>query len=152
MTGEPPRNYTDLDLLKQLTAQGLISAAAIDKVLSRVAEQSAGSADKDIELAIGHAKVLLAHLITAQTARVVRSDDPDHYSDGRPVVGTVDAGGQEYKHVWYADPDDPHNHPAPDQAALATVSNSTGRVFQLFIAEPHKLATIELGDEERDRL
>ncbi len=151
MTGGPPRKYTELDTLKQLTAQGLISAAAIDKMLSRVEEQSAGSAESDTKLAIAHAKVLLAHLITAQTAHVAGSDDPDHYSDGRPVVSTIDAGGQTFKHVWYADPDDPRNHPAPDQPAVAEVMNSTGQVWKLFIAGPHELGAIELGDEEKDR-
>ena len=149
--GEPPRTYTALDLVKQLTAQGLISAAAIQKLLNRFKEQSGGSVDRDIELAIRHAEVLMAHLITAQNTYVVHSDNPDHYSDNRPVVSTIDAGGSEYKHVWYADPDDPHNHPAPDNPALAVVPNASGKLFELFIAEPHQIGVIELGDEEQDR-
>jgi hypothetical protein len=148
MTGGPPRKYTELDTLKQLTAQGLISAAAIEKVL----EEQSASPPKETKLAIAHARVLQAILITAQTAHVAGSDDPDHYSDGRPVVSTIDAGGQTFKHVWYADPDHPLNHPAPDQPSVALVMTSTGQVWKLFIAAPNELGAIELGDEEQDRL
>jgi hypothetical protein len=39
MTGSQPLNSTALDLLKQLTAQGLITARAIQKLLNRVKQQ-----------------------------------------------------------------------------------------------------------------
>ncbi|WP_431236661.1 hypothetical protein ACQ86B_17115 [Mycolicibacterium aichiense] len=151
MTESPPR-YTDLDLLKQLTAQGLISAQAIAKVLGRFLEENPNFANnQDIQLAIRHADVITAQLLGANGERIAKSDDPDHFSDGRPVVGVIDAGGSEYKYVWFADPDHPYNHPAPDQPAVATVSNSTGRIFDTFVVAPHEVGAIELGDEEADR-
>jgi hypothetical protein len=89
MTGQPPFNYTDLDLLKQLTTQGLVSARSVEKLLKRVKQQSAAS--EDIELAIAHASVLIALFISAKQY-VANSGDPDHYSDGRPVVGRHNPG------------------------------------------------------------
>jgi hypothetical protein len=84
MTGQPPFNYTDRDVLKQLTAHGLVTARSVEKLLKRVKQQSAAS--EDIELAITHASVLIA-LFTSAKQHVANSGDPDHYSDGRPVVG-----------------------------------------------------------------
>jgi hypothetical protein len=146
------RRYTDLDLLKQITAQGLISTGAVEKVLARFKEQNPNSTNADIDLAIRHADVVKAQLMLANGERVVRSDDPEHYSDGRTVVGTVDCGGSEYKYVWYADPEHPYNHPAADQPAVAEVPDSNGRLWKVFVAESHKLGCYELGDEEQDRL
>jgi hypothetical protein len=45
MTGQPPFDYTDLDLLKQVTARGLVSARSVEKLLKRVKQQSAASED-----------------------------------------------------------------------------------------------------------
>ena len=84
MTGQPPFNYTDLDLLKQVTARGLVSARSVEKLLKRVKQQSAAS--EDVELAIAHTSVLIVLLKSAKQY-VANSGDPDHYSDGRSVVG-----------------------------------------------------------------
>lgn len=126
---QPPNSYTDLDLLKQMTAQGLISAAAIQKVLGRFKEQNPDSTNGDIDYALSHTSVIMAHLITAQTERVVHSDDPDHYSDGRPVKTKYEAGSQEFEHVWYADPDHPYNQPGATPAGL--VMSSDGQLYSL---------------------
>ena len=96
MTQGPSCSYTDLDLLKQLTAQGLISAAAIQNVLDRFKGQNPEATNADIEFASSHASVILAHMMTAQTERVVHAEDPDHYSDGRPVKTSYNAGDQEF--------------------------------------------------------
>lgn len=96
-----------------------------------------------------HAEVLMAQLITAQTERVVHSEDPDHYSDGRLVKTPYKAGDLEFEHVWYADPQHPYNQPGAAPPGL--VMNSTGQTYSLFVAEPNKMDALELGDEEKDR-
>jgi hypothetical protein len=160
-----PGNYTDLDILKQIAAQGSISAAVIDKMLNPEArmattpaeiqalQEESASLPENTRTAIAQLKVLQTLVITAQSH--VAPSDPHHYSDGRPVVSIVDAGGSEYKHVWQADPDHPFNHPSDDdetQPAVAIVSNSAGQLFKLFVADSHKIGVLELGDEQKDRL
>jgi hypothetical protein len=56
-----------------------------------------------------------------------------------------------FEYVWYPDPNHPYNHPAPDQPAVVEVKDSTGRQWKLFIAGPHELGAIELGDERTAR-
>jgi hypothetical protein len=160
MTEGPPSKYTDLDLLKQIAAQGSISAGAIDKMLNpearaastpeevRALEEQSASLPQETKTAIAHLKVLQALIITAQI-RVAQSD-PHHYSDGRPVKTPYKAGDQKFEHVWYADPDHPYNQPGATPPGL--VMTSTGQVYSLFVAEPNKMEAVELGDEELDRL
>lgn len=161
MTKDSPGRYTDLDLLKQIAAQGFVSANVIDKMLNPEARAAStpeevkalqtlsASLPQEIKTAIAHLKVLQALINTAKT--YVARFDPDHYSDGRPIISPVDAGGSEYLHVWQADPDHPFNHPAPGNPSVAVVPNSSGQLFKVFIAESHEIGVIELGDENRDR-
>lgn len=153
--------YTDLDLLKQIAAQGSISVRAIDKMINPEAGKASTPADvqalkqasanlpQETKIAIAHLKVVQALVLTAQTR--VAHFDPDHYSDGRPVVSRVDVGGSEYLHVWQADPDHPYNHPAAGNPSVVEVPNASGQLFKLFIEDSHKVGVIELGDESQDR-
>jgi len=147
--------YTDLDLLKQIAAQGMLSAPEIEKRLGRfVAQHPEFANDTDLKHALRHADVIKAQVMHVSGKRFAKEPDFDHYSDGRPVVVKVPVGDSNlvHKHVWYADPDHPHNHPAPDQPAVATIPDPIGRIFKLFVTAPHEIGVIELGDEERDRL
>jgi hypothetical protein len=149
---EEQHGYTDLDLLKQVAAQGMISAQSIEKLLGRFVEQNPDFAkNQDIQLAIRHADVIKAQLMGVNGDRVFESADHDRYSDGRPVVSTVNAGDSERKYVWYADPEHPYNNAAPDHPGTVEVTDSQGRIFKLFVSGQDELGSYELGDEERDR-
>src|SRR4051794_38397966 len=103
----------------------MFSAPAIEKVLGRfVTEHPEFANNVDLKLAIRHADVIKAQVMHVSGKHFNRDPDLDHYSDGRPVIVTVPVGDSKYKHVWYADPAHPHNHPAPDQPAIATVTDS----------------------------